>query len=60
MSKLFAVCGHLVVFILFLPEIPVEYIDPASIDLTPLVNTLINATHPGTNLLHTHTQTQMY
>ncbi|XP_066508999.1 HERV-H LTR-associating protein 1 [Hoplias malabaricus] len=28
-------------------EIPVEYIDPASIDLTPLVNTLINATHTG-------------
>ncbi|XP_022534972.2 HERV-H LTR-associating protein 1 [Astyanax mexicanus] len=32
-------------------EIPVEYIDPASIDLAPLVNTLINATHTGSQHL---------
>ncbi|XP_036418281.1 uncharacterized protein LOC118801973 [Colossoma macropomum] len=32
-------------------EIPAEYIDPASIDLTPLVNTLINAAHKGSQHL---------
>ncbi|XP_035287047.1 uncharacterized protein LOC118234555 [Anguilla anguilla] len=32
-------------------EIPVEYIDPTSIDLTPLVNTLINSTQSGSQQL---------
>ncbi|XP_026886157.2 uncharacterized protein LOC113590289 [Electrophorus electricus] len=32
-------------------EIPVEYIDPASINLTPLVNTLVNATQTGSQHL---------
>ncbi|XP_058613840.1 HERV-H LTR-associating protein 1 [Onychostoma macrolepis] len=32
-------------------EIPAEYIDPASIDLTELVNTLINASQPGSQHL---------
>ncbi|KAI1902042.1 hypothetical protein AGOR_G00040640 [Albula goreensis] len=32
-------------------EIPAEYIDPASIDLTPLVNTLINSTQTGSQHL---------
>ncbi|XP_048084110.1 uncharacterized protein LOC125284270 isoform X1 [Alosa alosa] len=32
-------------------EIPAEYIDPASIDLTPLVNTLINTTNTGSQHL---------
>ncbi|XP_030629189.1 uncharacterized protein hhla1 [Chanos chanos] len=32
-------------------EIPVEYIDPASIDLTPLMNKLINSTQTGTQHL---------
>ncbi|XP_017554629.1 uncharacterized protein LOC108428268 [Pygocentrus nattereri] len=32
-------------------EIPVEHIDPASIDLTPLVNTLISAAHKGSQHL---------
>ncbi|KAJ8272933.1 hypothetical protein GJAV_G00095150 [Gymnothorax javanicus] len=31
--------------------IPVEYIDPTSIDLTPLVNTLIDSTHSGSHQL---------
>ncbi|XP_036375456.1 uncharacterized protein LOC118771555 [Megalops cyprinoides] len=32
-------------------EIPVEYIDPASIDLTPLINKLINSTQTGSKQL---------
>nr|XP_009297021.1 HERV-H LTR-associating protein 1 isoform X4 [Danio rerio] len=32
-------------------EIPAEHIDPASIDLTGLVNTLINASQPGSQHL---------
>ncbi|XP_039905279.1 uncharacterized protein LOC120744781 isoform X2 [Simochromis diagramma] len=32
-------------------EIPAEHIDPAAIDLTPLVNTLINSSHSGSRQL---------
>ncbi|XP_067109003.1 HERV-H LTR-associating protein 1 [Osmerus mordax] len=32
-------------------EIPAQYIDPAAIDLTPLVNTLINSTQSGSHQL---------
>ncbi len=46
-------------------EIPAEHIDPASIDLTGLVNTLINNSQPGITRTHarththTHTHTRM-
>ncbi|KAM9349506.1 HERV-H LTR-associating protein 1 [Symphorus nematophorus] len=33
------------------PEIPAEHIDPAAIDLTPLVNTLINTSQSGSRQL---------
>ena len=44
--------GNLSIFVnygayTFFPEIPAQYIDPAAIDLTPLVNTLINSTQSG-------------
>ncbi|XP_058275058.1 HERV-H LTR-associating protein 1 isoform X2 [Hemibagrus wyckioides] len=32
-------------------EIPAEHIDPGSIDLTPLINTLLNASHAGSEHL---------
>uniref|UniRef100_A0A669EKS7 HHLA1 neighbor of OC90 n=1 Tax=Oreochromis niloticus TaxID=8128 RepID=A0A669EKS7_ORENI len=35
----------------YFPEIPAEHIDPAAIDLTPLVNTLINSSHSGSRQL---------
>ncbi|KAK1790034.1 hypothetical protein P4O66_002346 [Electrophorus voltai] len=38
-------------FSICITEIPVEYIDPASINLTPLVNTLVNATQTGSQHL---------
>lgn len=36
---------------LFLTEIPAEHIDPGSIDLTSLMNTLLNASHAGNNTI---------
>ncbi len=41
-------------------EIPAEHIDPASIDLTGLVNTLINNSQPGITRTHARTHTHTH
>ncbi|KAA0718743.1 hypothetical protein E1301_Tti021306 [Triplophysa tibetana] len=38
--------GIVTLFFIYVQEIPAEHIDPTSIDLTALVNTLINASQP--------------
>ncbi|KAM7400037.1 hypothetical protein PAMA_004637 [Pampus argenteus] len=41
----------ILLLVLFSQEIPAEHIDPAAIDLTPLVNTLINSSQSGSRQL---------
>ncbi|XP_039457991.1 uncharacterized protein LOC116316525 isoform X3 [Oreochromis aureus] len=48
----FIICVSAVLILLLVSqEIPAEHIDPAAIDLTPLVNTLINSSHSDSRQL---------